>query len=526
MESLARHHVFLEIEGEGFCEVPSVPKWSKIRPTTDGGVLTRAEQHRVHSFICAGLGLEDVSEVTLTHEEFVAFLSRSGSSLRRRYAGWDLRSSDVCWGWAAMLAVMGRLPLAFERHYPGGQRVSSWEVSSLLSGQWIAETAANLTAVRCERLMSLCAGCPGFTAGFGSWVVDTGGLVSLYERIKRGYLRGERELFYLDIGVLVAKGALEGDCLRLKRGGQVDLQWLEGCLEDKALHELVPRSAIHAQYALHQKWAFELTITALPSSAPPYWVCDLCSGFQSMKPAVEPIVTQMLGTVPVVYVGVDSAARLVAGERCFTPTVYGSLLDDAKFVPGRVVHCISTYLQLPIDRLIHVHLSSPCETNSPCNHSNTERGQGYRGTNGQALPVSAGTVPGPGETTQAKHQLCMDHDRLEQKCYSSLVSEAEEVGFSFTGENPYGVFRIKRHIARMVTRGEVREEALNYCAYGHYYEKLTTCLTNFSEAEWKPVGLTGDGRRIDEQSRAPCFQHLADQARRAAMPRSVLATAT
>ena len=87
MEKLGRHHVFLSIEGEGFCEVPPVPAWSKIRPTTAGGVLTRVEQHRVHSFICKGLGLTDISEVNLTREDFTAFLSRSGSSLRRRYSG-------------------------------------------------------------------------------------------------------------------------------------------------------------------------------------------------------------------------------------------------------------------------------------------------------------------------------------------------------------------------------------------------------------------------------------------------------
>ena len=32
----------------------------------------------------------------------------------------------------------------------------------------------------------------------------------------------------------------------------------------------------------------------------------------------------------------------------------------------------------------------------------------------------------------------------------------------------------------MIRRGQVRETDLNYCAYGHYYEKHTTILTNFT----------------------------------------------
>ena len=80
-----------------------------------------------------------------------------------------------------------------------------------------------------------------------------------------------------------------------------------------------------------------MTITALPSEDPPYWVIDICSGFQSMRPTVEPTVVSLLGSVPVMYVSVDSAASLIAGSHVYRPTVFGDLTDDSLFPPMNAI---------------------------------------------------------------------------------------------------------------------------------------------------------------------------------------------
>ena len=494
MAALPRSHPFLELEADSFCELPSVPDWAKVRPTTAGGVLTRLEQHRVHSFLCKVLSLTDISEVVLSPDEFAATLVKGCSSLRRRYKGWDLRCSDVCWGWAAMLSLMGRLPCSFERVHPGGRPLPDWAMSSLLTGCWIAPTAASRTSVRLLRLMHACVDSYGFTAGYDSWVVISGGLSSLYDRVRRGYTVGGRSLFYLDAGELVAQNAWEGDCLRLHRGGRVDLHWLEACITDLSLHDHFPLVRMQAMYQQQQLWSFEMSISALDSTEPPYWVCDICSGFQSFKPVVEPTVLRMMGSVPVLYVSVDIAACLVAGTHCFKPTIYGDLLDDRLFPPLHIMQSISRSTKLRLDRCLHVHLSTPCITNNCADHSNRSRGQGYRDATGHRLPIGASTPPLAGETTAAKHQLCIDHDHLETKVFASMIRESRTFGFSFGAENPHGVFSLKPHNLRLIRSGALREVTLNHCAYGHYYEKLTTYLTNFTQEEWSPEGLTGDGR--------------------------------
>ena len=174
------------------------------------------------------------------------------------------------------------------------------------------------------------------------------------------------------------------------------------------------------------------------------WCIDLCSGFQSRRDPCMALLREHSGTGTCRYVAIDVAPLLVAGDKTFVPDWCVDLLDFQKLPLGKLVQSIALYFGLSMEYLIHVFASTPCEANSRLMHSNSTRGGSYRNTEQPGhppLPVHPNkdiSNMEKGYTTQAKHDLAVMHDKLENRVFNDLRMEALEFHFTFSGENPVG----------------------------------------------------------------------------------------
>ena len=227
------------------------------------------------------------------------------------------------------------------------------------------------------------------------------------------------------------------------------------------------------------------------------WVADLCCGYRTREkvcvsfsvPGVE---------APIVYIGVDQEAFKAVANGVVCPDFCADLLDDEIFPPGHVLQSLADMYDLPMEGLVHVFLSTPCESNSrlsECNKTTSGAFRQWKKSGTPPLPVS-NLLPIPkGFTTQANHDKAVLHDKLEQKLISSILQESKVHHYTFSFENPKGCFEKKTWSQVFQCTGpSLRVVDVNHCAYGHIFLKHTQYFTNLSSAYWVPKGLTGDGR--------------------------------
>jgi len=266
--------------------------------------------------------------------------------------------------------------------------------------------------------------------------------------LRRNYPPGMTgvDLLALDISLLTVGGKLSGDCLRYRAGGSLDTEWWPRILRAIAADDLpVSCESISLLEPVVQQWYIpnlaSVRTTTLPAERT-LWVLDLCCGFRSLDDPVMSVLKPLAGAgTRVICIGVDICPRQVRCSEVIEPDWCVDLLDHALLPPGSIIESISTYFNLAISDLVHVHASPPCITNSRADASNLNRGCGYRDWHSQhCIPLQSSThdpIP-QGHTTVAHRKLALLHDSLEKKLFSSLITESLEHGFTFTVENPVG----------------------------------------------------------------------------------------
>ena len=106
---------------------------------------------------------------------------------------------------------------------------------------------------------------------------------------------------------------------------------------------------------------------------PIMWCTDVCCGFQSRREACMLEMQDHVGCGTCRCIGLDIAAVLIAGTSTFVPDWCVDLLDYDSLPIGRLVHTVAKRFGLCMELLLHIFASSPCETNSRLQHSNSTR---------------------------------------------------------------------------------------------------------------------------------------------------------
>ena len=392
-----------------------------------------------------------ISKHKLPGQEAITQLMRSGlSELKRRYQHTAASAPAVAWAWLGQEYLLGNLQDDVVRPKQGGKSQREWAWSAMLAGGWIAAHDKNLELHRQERIMSVlprCAGASLSTSEDNIWNFGDYTLTNLHQMLRRYYPKGTLgvDLMAVDIAILTCRGHITGDCLRCKRGGNLDLGWWARVKAAIATSTIaLSNSTIASLEPYVERWYSEQTkpkMSRLPG-ANTYWVLDLCCGFRSLDHPVHSVLTEIGGTHhQCLCIGVDICGRQVMGSDTVVPDLCADLLDDIFFPTNHIVRSVCHYFRLSMNQLVHVHASPPCITNSRADASNSKRGCGYRDWHTKhCLPLTASSDQpiAPGQTSPAHHQLAVAHDCLERKLLASLIYESSLHSFSFTVENPVG----------------------------------------------------------------------------------------
>ena len=472
--------------------------WQGTAPLDDDGLLTEAEGMRVDSWI-----RPRVYNTGIPAEVAFLKLAASGTrSLKRRYGKFSgVQTADVVWGWAAT-----EVELDVTRTRRGGGADAGWRASARVLGRWEAQSPELHFSMRTCALLPIVPYAVGVSRSGerGPWCLTHATLRGLYHSVRCTYKGLPLGLFYADVLWMAFIGYACGDLVRRSSlSGVIKWGWWDELIPDLALYypELHVKVLCGYVDGLRQ---VPLARIQVPIAGTVIWVIDLCCGFQSRRKACMSLLREHVGTGTCTYIGLDISPLLVAGDETFVPDWCVDLLDTEKLPIGQLIQSVARYFGLSIEFLMHVFVSSPCETNSRLMHCNSTRGGAYRDTkqiHHPPLPVHPDrdiACMETGYTTQDKHDLAVLHDKLEERIFHDLRSEALEFLFTFSGENPVGsLFHKACMIAFHITSVEfsyLRVVTLEHCAYGGYFGKSTHHYTNLSELWWQPRGLTGDGR--------------------------------
>ena len=392
-----------------------------------------------------------ISKHRLPGQAAIAQLMRKGlSELKRRYQNTATSAPAVAWAWLGQECMMGNLQANVVRPMQGGKSQSEWAWSAMLAGGWITANDKNMELHRQERIISIlprCAGTSLSSTEGNIWYFGDYTLTNLHQMLRRYYPKGTLgvDLMAVDIAILACRGHITGDCLRCKRGGSLDMDWwarVKAAIATSAIALSVSSVDSLEPYIKH--WyskPADPELSRQPESNT-YWVLDLCCGFRSLDLPVHSVLTESIGANQTyLCIGVDICTRQVRGSEFVVPDLCADLLDDDIFPTNHIVRSICERFNLSMSRLVHVHASPPCITNSRADASNRKRGCGYRDWHStHCLPLAASTERpiASGLTSPAHHQLAVTHDRLEKKLLASLIHESHLHLFSFTVENPVG----------------------------------------------------------------------------------------
>ena len=484
-----------------------LPK-SSVSPVGRDGLLSDEERASVHQWLNGKL----LGGGTLTRSRSIdpailrALLTSGLSSLRRRYKGWDVSAVDVVWGWIAHMGTMGLHVGNLARRETGGSTIDEWQCSALIDSRWVAQDDdVNLFRQRMSILVrAVAAMASSKELGDGTHELGPLGLHQLCSLTRRHYR--DVDIFYIDVMWLVHLGLLSGCCMRLKQHSRKPhLGWWQLAVDDGSVMPHYPSTVTGAlanvlrSYDLKYAHALEHSLDVLGGSSRP-WFVDLFSGYQSRNKSITAMALESTHfTGDAVVINVDMCPVYASGDSVVVPQWVADLGDKDLFPPGRIIRTIAKRFGLDMSMLIHVFLSSPCETNSPAQTSNVSRGCGYRDVHlphHPPLPVDmAHDKPMAGYTSQQKHDLAHNHDQLEAHVFGSIIHESAVCSYTFSGENPRGSLQHKAHMGSFhdpLIPG-LRIVNVNHCAFGGYFQKDTQYFTNLCNTHWTPVGLTGDG---------------------------------
>jgi hypothetical protein len=156
---------------------------------------------------------------------------------------------------------------------------------------------------------------------------------------------------------------------------------------------------------------------------------------------------------------------------------------------GGVLQAIAKKAGRSISKWTMVWLSPECSPLSIANAINQ--------MNGSAHGKWASTEKNMGNTTQ--EELRLEEEYLkEAKCSTKnlLVALEADPNITFALENPatselWNMTEAKEAMERNPSWRKVR---VDQCAYGRKSQKPTTILTNLTQKQWTPTGITGNGR--------------------------------
>ena len=300
-------------------------------------------------------------------------------------------------------------------------------------------------------------------------------------------------MFHTIVAWCATQGKLIGDIARKKTGGARNEEWGTPAVQHLYEAGLIPAEARLSVLDFLDKRKQEIENTAARVKQAPketLWILDLCCGSKSRS---TPATTYMRSKhdKSVMYIGVDICPNWWDGKQFIVPEIVGDLADDILFPPGSIVSSIASTLGLNMANLVHVFMSTPCQTNSKADASNRNKMCGYRDwkhTNCRPLAVGVGR----GFTTQKHNDRAKSHDLLERKVIIGVMLEAIELRFTFSAENPVGAMARKAHMAVFYKSDSLRVHTVNYCAFGGHYLKATHLFHNMRT--FTPKGLSGDGR--------------------------------
>ena len=433
------------------------------------------------------------------------------STLKRRYRGPTIKVTALVWGWLGHESIMGRLSSDIVRPRQGGQPQVLWQYGAIAEGGWVPASGLLGESQRRERLLGCLGRCVGVSTSDNGWVLGSRAIWHLMQMLRRYYAAGTpgMDLLALDVALLVHLGLLCGDCVRRTVSRTLDQGWWDRVLtitsEDRTLVSSESLSGVSS--SVHIWYADTMHVPSprnkrglAPSRI--LWVLDLLCGFRSLDKPVQFTLQGYCNAGDIVRcIGLDIrlfCSRQVRGLDVLEPDICIDFLDDEVLPRKYVIHSIASSLHLDMQNLVHVHVSSPYDTNSRADASNRNRGFGYRDWHTDycdPLPVGNTIPPHPGYTTVDHRFLAMNHDQLEHKLFSSLVAESTQCGFSFGVENPVGAMARKEHVQQLLDNGQLERVTVDHCNYSPAgipsYGKATDYFVNFS---WVAKGQSGDGR--------------------------------
>jgi hypothetical protein len=159
-------------------------------------------------------------------------------------------------------------------------------------------------------------------------------------------------------------------------------------------------------------------------------------------------------------------------------------LDLSKLGKKDIITAVCQFAKIDPEQLLLVWASPDCSTFSKADATNASRGNEFRDHSLWHRP--------PKDTVDDKRAQAIAHDGMVQNVLLSLQSMLLVHQHTlFVMENPEGSLRRRPFVIVFQLLLSLMRHTVQYCAYGARFKKSTDIWTNF---EWQPEGLTGDGR--------------------------------
>ena len=448
--------------------------------------------------------VSEAEDGIVSNDQVNEFVKHRCATIHRWCRGTAWKGSDAVWAALARLQQKGEVPMHLQRKHKGGAAMVEWQTQSLTRVGWISNaTRGGISEgfnINVEIVMN------AFKSGKEAeplpLTIKHLELSSVLRRLNSRF-RGDEgvDLFHTIVAWCATQGKIIGDISRRKTGGSKNEAWWTSAALHLLEANLIPRAVFEAVVPfLDMGRAREIETKARVSKLSKHrlWMLDLCCGSQSRKaPAISYMRKEH--SQEVTYIGVDICPKWWDGSHFIIPEIVGDLADDTTFPPDNIATSIASTLGLDMSKLIHVFMSTPCQTNSKADASNRNKMCAYRDwRHPQCQPLPVGE--GPGYTKQEHHDLAKQHDLLEQKVIVGTMREASRLCFSFSAENPAGAMARKRHMAVFRSSKGLWMHIVNYCAFGGHYLKRTHLFHNMRG--FSPKGTSGNGRCAGKGSKA------------------------
>ena len=179
--------------------------------------------------------------------------------------------------------------------------------------------------------------------------------------------------------------------------------------------------------------------------------------------------------------------NMIAGLRLREQVMRPVVMDILTVDPTRLLQHICEAAGVQPEEVLLVWASTPCETLSAADPSNSSRGNEHRDHQDPERPAKQDRTDGKA----AKAEL---HDRfLPALMTMAACDRVRGLHYNFLFENPRASLRRRpyMHLSVWPRVLEVVRRSVHLCAFRHYFKKATDLWTSLTA--WVPKGTTGDG---------------------------------